>query len=99
MNMPIHTQLKITPEELNLFKTEVQTGFTVYEAALADYRAILGSSELFDTLEKCLPHLLNVVDFKVGSYLIPFLLHTSKYTSFRCLGLHALRNLLSPAEK
>lgn len=99
MNMPIDIQLNITPEKLNVFNAELETRFAVYEAALADHRAILDSSALFDTLEKCLPRLENVVDVGIRSHPIPFLLHESEHTSFRCLGLRALRDLLSPADK
>ncbi|KAJ5770382.1 uncharacterized protein N7511_002433 [Penicillium nucicola] len=81
-----------TTEEHNEVQAELEALFAVYEATMAEHRAIVESPGLLDRLEKCLPRLENAVALGLRSYETRFLLNTARNTDFTCLGLRELKS-------
>ncbi|KAJ5267539.1 hypothetical protein N7478_010347 [Penicillium angulare] len=86
------------PEESNdsqaEYEAQLDALFAVYEATIAEHRAILDSG-LFEALEKCLPRLENAINIGLQCYPIDTLLREAHYGSFRCLGLRELKSQLN----
>ncbi|KAJ5533507.1 hypothetical protein N7494_010059 [Penicillium frequentans] len=76
-------------------EAELQARYAAFQATEEDHRAILKSSSLRDTLEKCIPRFENAVAFGLQSYPMETLLNSEEGNCFRCLGLPELTNQFS----
>ncbi|KAJ5675800.1 hypothetical protein N7462_008697 [Penicillium macrosclerotiorum] len=81
-----------TTEEHNEVQAELEALFAVYEATMAEHRAILEPPGLLGRLEKCLPRLEKAVTLGLRSYETRFLLNKARNTDFTCLGLRELKS-------
>lgn len=76
-------------------EAELKARYAAFRAIEEDHRAILKSSGLRDTLEKCIPRFENAVAFGLQSYPMETLLHSAEGNYVRCIGLPELTNQLS----
>lgn len=75
-------------------EAELEARYAEYQTMMTDHRAIIESSILSDTLERCVARFNNLVHIGLRSYSRHFLLNSAKETYFKCLGLREFKSQL-----